>query len=93
MGFPEDMEINLSRVSHDVERIWVEDSILYGEIRVLDTPEGEKIKNIMSGIDDRSIVFRSRSAGTVNKDGTVNIEKLFSFDAIPKDQDPYKDLI
>lgn len=93
MGFPEDMEINLSRVSHDVERIWVENNILYGEIRVLDTPEGEKIKNIMSGIEDRPIVFRSRSAGTVNEDGTVNIQKLLSFDAIPKDQDPYKDII
>jgi hypothetical protein len=70
----------------------VENNTLYGEIRILDTPEGNKIRDIMAEVD-RSVVFRSRSTGSVNEDGTVNIEKLISFDAIPKDQDPYKDLI
>lgn len=92
MGFPEDLDVNLSKVSHSVERIWVENNTLYGEIRILDTPEGNKIRDIMAEVD-RSVVFRSRSTGSVNEDGTVNIEKLISFDAIPKDQDPYKDLI
>jgi hypothetical protein len=92
MGFPEDMDVSLSKVSHSVERIWVENNTLYGEIRILDTPEGNKIRDIMAEVD-RSVVFRSRSTGSVNEDGTVNIEKLISFDAIPKDQDPYKDII
>jgi hypothetical protein len=92
MGFPEDMEVNLSKVSHNVERIWVENNTLYGEINILDTPKGKELKNIMSEIDN-SIVFRSRSIGTVNEDGTVNIQKIISFDAIPKDQDSFKDIL
>lgn len=92
MGFPEDMEIHFQHITHDVERIWVEDNTLYGEIKLLDTPKGNDIKNIMSEMD-RAIVFRARSIGSVNEDGTVNIEKLISFDAIPKDQDPYTGLI
>lgn len=92
MGFPEGMEMNFKNITHDVERVWVEDNTLYGEIKLLDTPKGNDIKNIMAEMD-RAIVFRARSIGSVNGDGTVNIEKLISFDAIPKDQDPYTNLI
>jgi len=43
-------------------------------------------------MDADLIVFRPRSAGIVNEDGTVNIHQIYSFDAIPKSEDAWKSI-
>lgn len=80
----------LTNVSHNVKKMWIEEGVLYGEIQILQTPAGEKIKELLQ---NQSVVFRSRAIGNVNEDGTVEIEKIISFDAVPADTDAFKGLL
>lgn len=90
LGYPDtDASIpDISRISHKVTEVEMNDKILFGKIEILDTAKGNDLKKI---IDD--VVFRPRSLGHVNEDGTVTIEKIISFDAILKDTDSYKDIL
>lgn len=84
LGHPEHFDVSLTNVSHSVEKLWIENDTLMGTIKVLDTPRG---KILGSMIDD--VVFRPRSAGTVNEDGICEMVRIFSFDAIPKSEDAW----
>jgi hypothetical protein len=96
IGFPESSapDILLNKVSHDVQDVWIAGDSLWAEIKILDTPYGKTLKSIMEsrGLEN-SIVFRSRSAGTVNENGEVKIDKLFSFDAIDRKDDAFLGII
>lgn len=89
LGHPDRFEVTLNNTSHLVTDIYQEDDVLYGDIRILDTPRGRDLQNLM---DADLIVFRPRSAGIVNEDGTVNIHQIYSFDAIPKSEDAWKSI-
>ena len=87
MGMNEGMDINLSKISHTVDELHFDGDRLYGEIKILDTDAGKKLKPL---IEEGQVVFRSRSIGTVNEDGMVEVKKLISFDAIPSWEDAFK---
>jgi hypothetical protein len=93
LGYPDsDTSItditDISRISHKVIEVEMNDKILFGKIEILDTAKGNDLKKIID-----NVVFRPRSVGNVNHDGTVTIEKIISFDAILKDTDSYKDIL
>jgi hypothetical protein len=90
LGYPDsDASItDISRISHKVTDIEMNDKTLFGKIEILDTAKGNDLKKIID-----NVVFRPRSVGNVNEDGTVTIEKIISFDAILKDTDSYKDIL
>jgi hypothetical protein len=90
LGYPEsDASVtDISRISHKVTEVEIKDKVLYGTIEILDTAMGNSLKTI---IDD--VVFRPRSLGLINDDGTATVEKIISFDAILKDTDSYKDIL
>jgi hypothetical protein len=80
MGMDSGTEISLSKISHVVNDLEFDGQSLYGEIQVLDTDAGKKLKLLL---DEGQVAFRSRSIGRVNEDGTVEIDKVISYDAIP----------
>jgi hypothetical protein len=93
LGFPEngDCNINLKNVSHDVQKMWLDGNTVYGTIKILDTPSGKKVTEMLKG---DQIVFRSRSTGIIDSDtNEVKITKLFSFDAVPADTDAFKGIL
>ena len=41
------LNVSLSGSSHTINKMWIEDNRIWGEIKVLDTPEGKIVKNIL----------------------------------------------
>ena len=87
MGMNGGTDISLSKISHIVDELHFDGDRLYGEIKILDTDAGKKLKPL---IEEGQVVFRSRSIGSVNEDGIVEVKKLISFDAIPAWEDPFR---
>ena len=91
VGYPQDIlgvpvfDTSLQKVSHIVSSIKKVDGYLVGDIKILDTPYGKHLQRLIKGV-----VFRPRSAGTVDVEtGIINIHKIYSFDAIPRDEDAF----
>jgi hypothetical protein len=87
LGYPENMEVSLNRASHHVSDLYVEGSVLYADIKILDNSNG---KTALKMLVDGAGVLRPRAMGTVNEDRTVNIDQLISFDVISADDDAFK---
>lgn len=82
---PDNTDISLANVSHLVEKLWIENNILKAEIKILNTPQGKILEQLVD-----SMCFSSRAFGTINPDNTVEIKKFLTIDAIYSDKDPYK---
>ena len=72
--------VQLEHVSHLVERIEQVGSDVVCDIRILDTPGGKILKQLL---EDKSVDFSIRGMGAV-KDGVVVIDEIVTIDAIPK---------
>lgn len=80
---PDRFEVKLDRVSHVVEELVMDERnrTLKGRIRLLSTPQGQILKNLVD--DGIQISISSRSAGTVNeKTKKVSIQQIFAYDAV-----------
>ncbi|MDD5649159.1 MAG: hypothetical protein PHF86_01895 [Candidatus Nanoarchaeia archaeon] len=92
-GYPEDFDIPLGQVSHIVEEIHFnsEKNSLEGTIRILDTPKGNIVKDLLKENQLQSMSIRPRGIGNVNP-STKEIEnfEIVSFDLIPSETDAFK---
>jgi len=88
MGYPEKFETHVNAISHDIKKIYIEGDYLIADIQILNVRAGEELKE---SID--LIVFRPRSAGIVLENNEVKLRELFTFDAIEKDIDSFKNLM
>lgn len=81
-------ELEVAMVSHGVKDVFLaDDGRLMGTVSVLDTPEGEKLKELLSG--SPGVVFRLAGQGTVN-DGEIGADYLPTHSiAIPADEDSW----
>jgi hypothetical protein len=86
-GHPDTADTSLSRVSHIIKNIWFEGNKLMGEIELLNTYYGKEAKSYID--DGITLVARPRSAGTVDEQGYVHLEKLFTFDLIEQQNDAF----
>lgn len=84
IDFPETLDQDLRTISHVVENVRVEEDKVVGDIRILDTPQGKILKDVVDGY-----VFRSRALGRTEFDGKVYVKEIFAFDAIPKNIDSF----
>jgi len=84
---PDIFDTSLSRISHTIENIWFEGNKLMGEVRILNTHYGKELQSLID--EDIEVVFRPRSAGSVDSMGYVHLKKLFTFDAITIDKDAF----
>jgi len=74
-------DISLKNISHTIENIYVDDNSIYGNIRILDTPKGKIVKELLN--NSQSIGIASRGMGSINSDGTVSDNfKLLTFDLV-----------
>ena len=79
--------VNLSRVSHKINKADIREEGVYVEIEMLDTPQGNIVsKMIDSFVPSGEIPFSvaSRGIGTVNDKGEVELEQILSFDIVEK---------
>jgi hypothetical protein len=83
-----EMDGKVFDASHVVKKVWRDDNQMMGEIQILETPKGVMLKRMLD-VKKEMIVFRQRSIGSVNEDGTMNITHLISFDAISYQDDSF----
>ena len=68
---PEGLNINLDRVSHMVNEMWMDGPNGYGKLKVLPTPMGQLVKTMLeSGV---KLGVSSRGSGNVKEDGSGHV--------------------
>ena len=90
LDHPEDSVINLKNASHLVTDIWWKDKDVMGKVKVLDTPSGKVLQELVkSGV---SLGISSRDMGSVREDqgGTIVEEdfQLICFDFVSEPSTP-----
>ena len=76
---PDDLKINLDRVSHMIEKMWMEGPCGYGTLKILPTPMGELVKTMLTngvklGVSSRGSVNVNDSNGHVSDFEIVTVD-------------------
>jgi len=69
LGHPQGPTINLERVSHMIKSIRQEGDNFYGRAKIMDTPYGNIVKNLMK--EGAKLGFSSRGMGSLVKKGDI----------------------
>ena len=90
LDHPEDSVINLKNASHLVTEIWWRDTDVMGKVKVLDTPSGKVLQELVkSGV---SLGISSRGMGSVREDQNQTIVEddfqLICFDFVSEPSTP-----
>ena len=84
---PEDLKINLDRVCHSVENMWMDGEAGCGKLKILPTPMGELIKTLLtSGV---KLGVSSRGSGNVDdRTGHVSDFEIVTIDVVAQPSAP-----
>jgi hypothetical protein len=84
---PDDLKINLERVSHMITKMWCDDAIGYGKLKILPTPMGQLIKTMLeSGV---KLGVSSRGSGNVDDNsGQVSDFEIVTVDIVAQPSAP-----
>tara|TARA_B100000035_G_scaffold238322_1_gene206592 strand:+ start:6984 stop:7619 length:636 start_codon:yes stop_codon:yes gene_type:complete len=88
---PDDLQVNLDRVSHMIERMWMDGQDGYGRLKLLPTPMGNICKTLIeNGV---KLGVSSRGSGNVNESGKVSDFEIQTVDIVanPSAPDAYPD--
>ena len=91
LDHPDDSVVNLKNVSHIVTDIWWEGKDVMGKIKVLDTPSGRILKDLVNAGVKLGISSRGLGSVTEGKDGSVTVEsdfQLICFDMVSEPSTP-----
>lgn len=90
---PEELNINIDRISHVITEAWIDGNDGYGKLKVLDTPTGNIIKTLLkSGV---KLGVSSRGSGNVDDNGMVSDFEIVTVDIVvqPSAPDAYPRVI
>ena len=84
---PDDLKINLDRVCHSVEEMWMDGNAGCGKLKILPTPMGELIKTLLqSGV---KLGVSSRGSGNVDdRTGHVSDFEIVTIDVVAQPSAP-----
>jgi hypothetical protein len=84
---PDDLKINLDRVSHMIEKMWMDGPCGYGKLKILPTPMGGLVKTMLdSGV---KLGVSSRGSGNVNdSNGHVSDFEIVTVDVVAQPSAP-----
>jgi len=83
---PEDLKINLDRVSHMITKMWMDGPNGYGKLKILPTPMGQLIQTMLeSGV---KLGVSSRGSGEVDGDGNVHGFEIITVDIVAQPSAP-----
>ena len=85
---PEDLKINLDRVSHTIDKMWMDGHCGYGKLRIIPTPMGQLVKTMLdSGV---KLGVSSRGSGNVNDgNGHVSDFEIVTVDVVAQPSAPH----
>ena len=83
---PQDLKINLDRVSHMITKMWMDGPNGYGKLKIIPTPMGQLIKTMLeSGV---KLGVSSRGSGEVDNSGNVNGFEIITVDIVAQPSAP-----
>ena len=84
---PDDLKINLDRVSHMIEKMWMDGPAGYGKLKILPTPMGQLVKTMLeSGV---KLGVSSRGSGNVDdRNGHVSDFEIVTVDVVAQPSAP-----
>lgn len=84
---PDDLKVNLDRVSHMIESMWMDGPNGYGKLKILPTPMGQLVKTMLeSGV---KLGVSSRGSGNVNEaNGHVSDFEIVTVDVVAQPSAP-----
>ena len=88
---PDDLQVNLDRVSHVIEKMWMNGADGYGRLKLLPTPMGNICRTLLeNGV---KLGVSSRGSGNVNESGQVSEFDIQTVDIVanPSAPDAYPD--
>jgi hypothetical protein len=88
---PDDLQVNLDRVSHIIEKMWMDGQDGYGRLKLLPTPMGNICKTLIeNGV---KLGVSSRGSGNVTESGSVSEFEIQTVDLVanPSAPDAYPD--
>jgi hypothetical protein len=83
---PDDLKINLDRVSHMITDMWMDGPNGYGKLKVLPTPMGQLVETMLeSGV---KLGVSSRGSGDVGPEGSVSGFEIVTVDVVAQPSAP-----
>jgi len=84
---PDDLKINLDRVSHMITEMWMDGPNGYGKLKILPTPMGKVVETMLnSGV---KLGVSSRGSGNVNEsNGAVSEFEIVTVDVVAQPSAP-----
>ncbi len=84
---PDDLKINLDRVSHMINNMWMDGANGFGKLKILPTPMGQLVKTMLeSGV---KLGVSSRGSGNVSDlDGKVSDFEIITVDIVAQPSAP-----
>ena len=83
---PEDLRINLDRVSHMITKMWMDGPNGYGKLKLLPTPMGQLVETMLkSGV---KLGVSSRGSGEVDEGGNVQGFEIITVDVVAQPSAP-----
>jgi hypothetical protein len=88
LDHPDDLKINLDRVTHMIENMWMDGPCGYGKLKVLPTPMGKIVEAMLqSGV---KLGVSSRGSGNVNESsGHVSDFEIITVDIVAQPSAPH----
>jgi hypothetical protein len=85
---PDDLKINLDRVSHMIEQMWMDGPAGHGKLKILPTPMGQLVKTMLeSGV---KLGVSSRGSGNVSEStGHVSEFEIVTVDIVAQPSAPH----
>lgn len=83
---PEELTINLDRVSHQVTDMWMDGPNGFGKLKVLPTPMGNIVRTLLEC--DVKLGVSSRGSGNVDDGGHVSDFEIVTVDVVAKPSAP-----
>ena len=86
LDHPEDLKINLDRVSHMITKMWMDGPNGYGKLKIIPTPMGQLVQTMLeSGV---KLGVSSRGSGEVDGSGNVQGFEIITVDIVAQPSAP-----
>ena len=86
LDHPEELSINLDRVSHLITEMWMEGADGYGKLKIVPTPMGNIVKTLLQS--GAKLGVSSRGSGNVSDSGDVSDFEIITVDIVAQPSAP-----
>ena len=83
---PEELTVNLDRVSHMITEMWMDGKYGYGKLKIIPTPMGNIVQTLLDS--GAKLGVSSRGSGNVTEDGKVSDFEIVTVDVVAQPSAP-----